>query len=171
LAEDAGLLYQEWTAGFGTEFRNAGSSGSRYGSQTQAVLEIVEGIITIADEVGNGKIAGPYGTKNPLEVESQFSWNSLTDFTNNIRSIENAYTGKYHLGEDGTGLDELVNSKNQQLHSRILSEIDAAIAAIGNIPEPFRNNLNADSEIQAAINACNKILATFESDVKPLVSR
>jgi putative iron-regulated protein len=171
LAQDAEQLYDEWVSGFGSEFKNAGNSGSRYGSQTQAALEIVEGIITIADEVGNGKIGDPYSTKDVLSVESQFSWNSLTDFTNNIRSIKNAYSGEYTGAGTGTGLDELVRSKNQNLHNRILNEIDTAIIAIGNIPEPFRNNLNADSQIQAAINACNVILATFESDVKPLVSQ
>jgi predicted lipoprotein len=171
LAQDAEQLYNEWVSGFGNEFKNAGNSGSRYNSQTQAALEIIEGIITIADEVGNGKIGDPYSTKDVLSVESQFSWNSLTDFTNNIRSIKNAYLGGYSNAGDGAGLDVFISSKNQDLHSRILNEIDAAIAAIGNIPEPFRNNLNADAPIQAAINACNKILATFESDVKPLVSQ
>ena len=170
-AQDAEQLYNEWVSGFGNEFKNAGNSGSRYNSQIQAALEIVEGIITIADEVGNGKIGDPYSTKDVLSVESQFSWNSLTDFANNIRSIRNAYLGGYSNAGNGAGLDVFVSSKNQNLHSRILNEIDAAIAAIGNIPEPFRNNLNADSQIQTAINACNKILSTFESDVKPLVSQ
>lgn len=171
LAEDADMLYQEWTSGFANEIKNAGKTGSRYSSQVQAALEIVEGIITIADEVGNGKIGGPYGSKNVLDVESQFSWNSLTDFTNNIKSIRNAYTGGYSNGTDGTGLDEFVKSENTELNTRVLAEIDAAINAIGSIPAPFRNNLNADTQIQAAIDACNTILKTFQSDVKPLVTQ
>ena len=130
---------------------------------------MIEGITIIADEVGNGKIGDPYATKDVLSVESQFSWNSLNDFTNNIRSIQNVYNGGY--GADGTGLDEFVKSKNTELHNRIVTEINGAIAAINSIPEPFRNNLNADAPIQAAVEACNKIFNTFESDVKALVAQ
>jgi uncharacterized iron-regulated protein len=168
LAEDASTLHSEWTGSFGNEFKKAGSGGSRYSSQTQAVLEIVEGITTIADEVGNGKIAEPYTTKDVQTVESQFSWNSLTDFTNNIKSIKNAYLGAYN--GDGSGLDDFVKSKDDALNTRILAEIDETIEAIGAIPYPFRNNLNADAQIQAAINACNKLHATFESDIKALIT-
>jgi len=171
LAEDADRVYQEWLSGFGNEFKNAGDTGSRYSSQTQAILEIVEGIITIADEVGNGKISEPYVTKDVLTVESQFSWNSLTDFKNNIKSIKNAYTGGYHNAADGTGLDEFVKSKNPELNSRVISEIDSAITAIGNIPEPFRNNLNANMQIEAAIEACNKIRTRFDTDIKNLIAQ
>jgi uncharacterized iron-regulated protein len=146
----------------------AGSSGSRYASQLQAVQEIIEGIITIADEVGNGKIAGPYQTKDVLTVESQFSWNSLTDFKNNIKSIENAYMGRNPNGSDGSGLEEMVGELNSSLDSRVKQEITDAYNKIGSIPEPFRNNLNADNQILAAIEACNKLVSTFLQDVKPL---
>jgi len=171
LAEDANLIYGEWNSGFAEEFKNAGNSGSRYSSKIQAVLEIVDGIITIADEVGNGKIGEPYATKDVLTVESQFSWNSLTDFSNNIRSIKNTYTGFYKNGIDGSGLDDFVKSRSAELNSRITAEIDAAINAIEAIPSPFRNNLNADLQIQAAIDACNAIFNTFQSEVKPMVSQ
>ena len=171
LAEDASTLYEQWTSGYANEFKNAGNSGSRYISKVQAALEIVEGIIRIADEVGNGKISGPYKSKSALDVESQFSWNSLTDFTNNIKSVRNAYTGGYNHGSDGTGLDEFIKSQNPELNTQVLAEIDAAINAIGSIPAPFRNNLNADVQIQSAIDACNTILNTFQTEVKPLVTQ
>ena len=170
LLEDTETLHQEWDGGFRNEFVNAGSSGSRYTSQVQAVQEIIEGIITIADEVGNGKIGGPYLTKDVLSVESQFSWNSLTDFKNNIISIENAYMGKFPNETDGPGLDDIIKSKNSQLDTRVKQEITDAYNAINGIPEPFRNNLYADAEITAAIEACNTLLNTFLEDVKPLVT-
>jgi uncharacterized iron-regulated protein len=168
LLEDTKTLHNEWHEGFRDEFVKAGSSGSRYASQLQAVQEIIEGIITIADEVGNGKIAGPYQTKDVLTVESQFSWNSLTDFKNNIKSIENAYIGRNPNGSDGSGLEEMVGELNSSLDSRVKQEITDAYNKIGSIPEPFRNNLNADNQILAAIEACNKLVSTFLQDVKPL---
>jgi predicted lipoprotein len=168
LADDAALLFEEWDTGFASEFANAGHSGSRYQTQGDALLEIIEGIIAIADEVANGKIADPFDQQNVELVESQFSWNSLTDFRHNIGSTWNAYTGGYHLGTDGSGLDQVVRSRDAQLDDRIQAEIQDAMAAIAAIPEPFRNNLDQTALIVAAQQACNKIAATFEQDVKPL---
>jgi uncharacterized iron-regulated protein len=165
LAEDAANVHDQWVSSYGAEFKNAGKSGSRYSSVNQAVQEIVDGIITIVDEVGNGKISEPYVTKDVNTVESQYSWNSVTDFSNNIKGVKNAY-----LGGTGAGLDEYIKSKNSQLNNRVLSEIEVAITKISSMPEPFRNNLNANTEIQAAIDACNVLLATFINDVKPLLS-
>lgn len=170
LYEDTETLYTEWSAEYRDEYVNAGVSGSRYVSQEQALQEIVEGIIAIADEVGNGKISDPYTSKDVLSVESWFSWNSLTDFKNNINSIENAYTGGYHNGTNGIGLDEFVSEQDAELGARVKAEIKAAHNAIDAIPEPYRNNLNADVQIQAAIDACNKVMNTFEKDVKPLIT-
>ena len=170
LAEDAEAVYEAWISSFGDEFKKAGKVGSRYNSQTQAVFEIVDGMSAIADEVGNGKISTPFGTGNTSEVESQFSWNSLIDFGNNIRSIKNSYLGEYGSETSGVGLDEFVKSKNKELNSRVLSEIDATIAAINAIPAPFRNNLNATVQIQAAIDACNVLFATLHNDVRSVVT-
>ncbi len=164
LAEDGAAVHDQWVSSYGAEFKNAGKSGSRYSSVNQAVQEIVDGIITIVDEVGNGKISEPFVTKDVNTVESQYSWNSVTDFSNNIKGVKNAY-----LGGTGTGLDEYVKSKNSQLNDRVLLEIEDAITKISSMPEPFRNNLSAP-EIQVAIDACNVLLETFVNDVKPLIS-
>lgn len=169
LVRDTEVLYHGWDKGidgaqpYKNEFINAGKSGSRYVSQEAAIQEIIGGIIGIADEVGTGKIAGPYGTKEVLEVESWFSWNSLTDFKNNINSIKNAYNGV------DKGLSSYIKEKDSALNTRVNSEIQAAYEAIDAIPEPFRNNLNASSQIEAAIAACAKIVKTFEDDIKPVV--
>ncbi len=126
-------------------------------------------MVVILDEVANGKIADPFDEQNTQLVESQFSWNSLTDFQNNIRGVMNAYTGSYHLGEDGMGLDEFVLAENPELDAELKSEIEAAIAAIAAIPEPFRNNLNQSQQIQAAQQAINQVIPTLENELKPLV--
>jgi len=170
LAEDAEAVYDAWISGFGDEFKNAGNTGSRYNSETQAVFEIIDAMSAIADEVGNGKISTPYSSGNTSEVESQFSWNSLIDFSNNIRSIRNAYLGEYESGVTGTGLDEFIKSKDQELNTKVLSEIDATIAAINAIPAPFRNNLNASVQIQAAIDACNSLFVTLHNDVRTTIT-
>ena len=170
LADDAHSLHTSWSESFAAEFKNAGKSGSRYNSQVQAVQEMIEGMIGIADEVGNGKISDPYKSKDVLSVESWYSWNSLTDFQNNIRSIENAYTGKYQNGTSTAGLSDFIKAKNPELDTKVKTEITAAITAIDAIPHPFRNNLNANAQIDAAVKACNILMTTLNSEVKAIIT-
>ncbi len=176
LSNDATLLHEAWAVGidggtpFKDEFDAAGTGGSRYSSQRAAVQELIEGAIAICDEVANGKIADPYDENDPGLVESQFSFNSLRDFQNNIRSVQNAYLGTYG-GVPGTahGLTDFVAEKNADLDTRLKGEIEAAIAAIAAIPEPFRNNLNASTEIEAAQAAIVTVMNTLSDDVSGLV--
>ena len=151
------------------------ASNSAYPSVEAAAQEMVGGIINILDEVANGKIADPYDAKDPRLVESQFAYNSLTDFTNNLRSVENVYLG--HLpgaAPSGPSLADFVKGEQPELDTRIRQELSAAIAALGRIPTPFRSAITdpaAADEIEAAQEAIRKAQSTFESDVKPLISR
>ncbi len=148
--------------------KNAGNAGSVYLSQTDAVDEILLGIIGIADEVANAKIADPYTSKDVLEVESWFSWNSLTDFQNNIRSIQNSYIGGYDGGTSDTSVSDFVKEQDADLDTQVKSLINAAITAIADIPEPFRNNLDNEEKITAAMDAVNAIVDIMEDEVRPL---
>ncbi len=155
---------------------NAGQAGnSAYPSVEAAAQEMVGGMIGILDEVANGKIADPYDAKDPELVESQFANNSLTDFANNLRSVQNAYLG--HLpGElpHGRTLSDLMQSEKPEVDTLIRQELTDAIEAIGRIPEPFRDSIKDPAmagTIEAAQNAIRKAQATFEKEIKPLTSR
>lgn len=148
--------------GFGYEFKSAGNSGSRYASQKDAIDQLIQGCIDITDEVGNSKIAGPYTSKNVLTVESQYSWNSLTDFKDNIRSIENSLYGGSDATKRGESLSALIKKKNPALETEIANNIQAAIAAINGVPEPFRNHLNSTSQITAALDALSTLGKSLE---------
>lgn len=151
---------------FGSEIINAGKAGSRYQSQAIALEEIIQGCMDIADEVGNSKIADPAQSKNVLDVESWYSWNSLSDFKNNIKGIENVYMGG--TSSRGTGLTQFVINKNQTLDAEIKVNIANAITKINEIGEPFRNNLNNTTNINEAIDACNKLMESI-SKIKNLI--
>lgn len=153
---------------FSSSVAQAGTGSIIYTSQSAAVQEMVNGMITIADEVANGKISDPYNESNTTLVESQFSFNSISDFQDNIRGIQNVYLGKYM--NDGQGLNEFVNTKNAELDSRFQSEIQNAIDTIGAIPDPFRDSISKSrSSVQAAIDAVSKVQLTLEQDILPLV--
>ena len=72
------------------------TSSTIYKSQKDAMQEMVNGMIVIADEVANGKISDPFNEKDTTLVESQFSFNSISDFQDNIRGIQNALHGEIH---------------------------------------------------------------------------
>ncbi|MDR0364760.1 MAG: peptidase M75 [Bacteroidales bacterium] len=152
---------------YGNDMMMAGQAGSPYKTVQQACIEIIEGCIDIADEVGNSKIADPVNTGDVLQVESWYSWNSLDDFTNNIVGIENSYMGGMEGYRDAS-LSEYVEKKNATLNAQIQAKIRDAITAINAIPAPFRNNLHNTEAAQAAMDACDelvKILSQVEDEV------
>jgi predicted lipoprotein len=150
--------------GFAKEFKNAGKAGSRYASQKDAIDEIINGCSDIADEVANAKIAEPFDSKDPMKVESQFSWNSLTDFHNNIVGIRNSFFGGNHT------LASFLDKKDATLVPELEAKIKAATDAIDAIPFPFRNNLNRTTEIQSAMNAVNDLKDFLDKKVNSLIN-
>ena len=146
----------------------AGAGSAVYPSQSAAVQEMVNGMIVIADEVANGKISDPYNESDTTLVESQFSFNSISDFQDNIRGIQNVYMGKFMT--DGQGLNEFVNSHDADLDARFQQEVQAAIDAIGAIPDPFRDSITTNrGAVQSAIDAVSTVQQTLEQDILPLV--
>lgn len=173
-------LAVSWTSGEGglgayrDLFATAGQAGNQaYPSLGAAAQEIVSGMIGICDEVANGKIADPYDAQDPLLEESQFSHNSLVDFQNNMRSVENAYTGKVPgAGTSGRGLDTWVAAQDPALDQRIKREIAEAIAAIAAIPSPFSAAIldpAAHPAIENAQAAIRALQATLEGRLLPLL--
>ncbi len=153
---------------FSKTVASAGDGNAVYPSQSSAVQEMVNGMTDIADEVANGKISDPYNESDTTLVESQFSFNSISDFQDNIRGIQNVYMGKFV--NDGQGLNEFVNSKDAELDTRFQTEVQKAIDTIGAIPDPFRDSITENrSAVQAAIDAVSKVQLTLEQDILPLV--
>ncbi len=177
MARIAGLLASSWTDGaqpYRDVFATAGEAGNTiYPSVTAAGQQITQGIIDILGEVANSKMGGPYQSRDTTQVESQFSYNSLNDFANNVTSAKNAYLGQMSAaGTSGKGLADFVAARDPQLDQRVRDELDAAIAAIAAVPRPFRDAITDDAarpKVEAAIDAVTKVEETFEDDVKPLV--
>jgi predicted lipoprotein len=147
-----------------------------YSSQLGVVEELINGMIGIVDEVGNGKIAEPFGTSidkiDTTKVESQYSWNSLADFTDNIQGVQNVYRGEFLGQADKTGIIDFVTAADATIAKRVDTEIVDAITAIkavaGNNDLPFRqaiNDADARVRIQTAIDKLTTLQASLENDV------
>jgi putative iron-regulated protein len=171
-AATAHALSDAWTSGYRDVLAGAGSN-STYATLAQAAEEILGGMVGICDELANGKIADPYDAHDPTLVESQFSYNSIQDFQDNLRSVENAYTGGSALaGTAGLGLSDWVAERDPALDVQVKAEISAAIAALGAIPPPFRDAITTPSaydEIEAAQAAIRALLQTLQDEVRSLV--
>ncbi len=177
ITSDLALSWSEGVAGdapYRDVFVTAGESGnSIYPSRSSAAEEILQGMVDICTEVAEGKIADPYDARDPNLVESQYSFNSLFDFQDNIRSVLNAYTGDMPAAEtEGVGLDDYVAALDPDLDARFQAEIDAAITALGEIPPPFPEAITDpanDDLIETAQQAIATVQTTIEGDIMPLV--
>ncbi len=82
-------LYNDWKDGFDEEFKGNGDADNE-----GSIADIVDGIVTILDEVNTAKIAEPFNDKNVYGVESWYSFNSWMDYRDNIYSVQNVFYGK-----------------------------------------------------------------------------
>ncbi len=170
-AEDLADSWDTADGNFAAEVSEAGKGSTRWLSQRSALQEIIEALAGIADEVANGKIAGPFSEADPKLVESQFSYNSLADFTDNMESIRNVYEGANPLGCSSSGLSSYVITVDPDLDAQIRDEIQDCVDALAAIAFPFRDSITNPAEaadIQAAIDTINVLRATIEG---PLFTR
>lgn len=170
-------------AAYADSLKTPGENGNTfYASDLSVIQELVNGMIGIVDEVGNGKIADPFGESlaqaDTSKVESQYSWNSLTDFSDNIKGVRNVYEGEFLGSSDQSGIVNFVEAADEALAARISAEINEAILLIeaiaGSNDMPFRQAISdADGRvrIQAAIDALGTLQTSLESDVIPLFSK
>ncbi len=149
-------------------FTSAGNGSSEYATQLAAFEELVNAMSGICDEVANGKIGEVYTQQDPSLEESPFAQNSITDFTNNIKGVQNVYIGKY--GSDGKGLEDLVRAYNLQLDGDVKLKISSAIDALGKVTVPFGEAISSQkTQVQNAIDAINDLKTTLDESLLPFV--
>jgi uncharacterized iron-regulated protein len=97
-------------------------------------------------------------------VESWYSWNSITDYSDNILSIKNGYCGRRGNIDDAINANSIsaaIHDKAPDLDSIMNDAIDAAYNAIRGMTAPFRNNLTGD-KVDAAMDACADLTDIIE---------
>jgi len=155
-------------------FTSAGSStNTSFPSLGAAVQQMLNGMIGIADEVANGKIADPFDNQDVTLVESPFSYNSLTDFINNLISLQMVWEGRrLEADANPNSLQAFVEWNSPALAIQMNAQIATAIAALRQIPEPFnRSALDpaAKTKVMEAQEAIRALQTTLEGQVMHLV--
>lgn len=187
-AEYTHKLHYAWTTqadpddasqpGFIDVISKPGLNNPIYSSEQAVLFEYVNGILGILDEVANGKLSDPLGGDiahaNVELVESPYSWNSLADFEDNIRSVYSVYTGTYN-GHKGPGLKNVIMTMDAELAERVEQRILQAMQKIHNIGgtdnTPYNKailNVQGRALTTEAINDLNSLFQLVESEVLPL---
>jgi hypothetical protein len=168
--------------GYATILKTAGATGTAtFPSQEYAIDVILsDGFANIATEVGSAKI----GTPNVLakegnienavyEVESWYSWNSITDYSDNIISIKNGYCGRrgtIHVDANSNSISAFVKTVDAGLDSEVNDAIDGAYSAIQSMISPFRSNLTGD-KVDHAIEACTALAEIIEGRLRATIGK
>lgn len=185
LVNDAQQLEQAWLKSFkgGEPFATTMKkhNAAPYATAQAAVEQIIDGCMTIANEVGEAKIGDPldkWANGKQAEalyaVESWYSWHSRDDYTNNIYSIRNSFYGSrtIEMGADLKAtpsiLGFIASKGNDELVKKVMKAIDDAAKAIQAIPQPFRNNLGS-KEAKTAQDACAALNDLLTKEVKPFI--
>jgi predicted lipoprotein len=155
------------------EILKAAGSNTTFPSQADAVTTILnDGFANIANEVGAAKIGEPNGfaiagdmDNAVYAVESWYSWNSITDYSDNIISIKNGYCGRrgnINVAANPTNsLSALTKTIDAELDAEVNAAINGAYSAIQGMTSPFRNNLTG-TKVNAAMDACADLTAIIE---------
>jgi putative iron-regulated protein len=165
-------LYLSWTAAptnFAQQVTKAGAGSSVYTKKQQAYLAIVEALIGICEEVGEGKMKEPFTAQDPAIVESPYSGNSVSDFRDNIIGLQNVYLSKYKTN-DGKGINDLVALKNIALDNKLQSQMTAAINSFNNITVFYEQAIISQRvQCQNTMTALATLKTTLETELKPFI--
>ena len=141
----AGLKYTTANGlSFGDNLKKAGVSGgkSNFATLKAAVAQVLsndEGsCVGISNEVGTAKIANPFANGDVSYVESPYSYNSIPDFRDNIRSIRNIWLGSTDKTANTYSFHSFFASVNKaDINSSIENGYVNAITSISNMPSAF----------------------------------
>ena len=144
VVKEAGLDYTtENGLSYGENLVGAGvNSKSTFKSLKAAIAQVLsddEGsCVGIANEVGTAKIANPFSAGDVSYVESPYSYNSIADFRDNIRSIRNIWLGSTNKTANKYSFHTFFASvKQENVNQDLESTYVRAIEAISNMPSPF----------------------------------
>ncbi len=141
---------------------NSGKAGSTYVTWTAAMQAIIDGCMDISDEVGTSKIGKPHTGEDKNYIESPYSENSITDFYDNIISIQNAYMGGIEGQRDESkSLHAYIKSVNADLDTETVNAINTALTKIKAMKAPFVKNYT-DASCQEAMDACDALNKTLQ---------
>ena len=145
VVEAAGLDYTtEAGLTYGENLTTAGLLGSKStfptlkGAIAQVLSDDEGSCVAIANEVGTAKIANAFSAGDVSYVESPYSYNSIKDFQDNIRSVRNVWYGSTNGSAASVSFNGFFASVGQDnVNTGVVNAFNDAITKIGDMPAPF----------------------------------
>lgn len=131
---------------YGENLLAAGQAGSTFRSWTHAMQAILQACSDIADEVGTSKIGKAHTGEDRSYIESPYSENSITDFYDNITSVENVYSHFHAYMADNC----------KEVDDALVASIENALRTIKAMKAPFVANFT-DASARTAMQACAEL--------------
>lgn len=132
------------------------------GNIQSSTIQILEGFVTIVDEVGGGKIGTAYNGEDVSYIESPHAYNSIQDFEDNILGVKYGYLGGVSATSARTNsVASYIQQIDAELDTKIMNAIADCIAKIQAMPKPFVLNFT-DPKCGDAIDACDALTRAFK---------
>lgn len=170
----ANELVNHWSTEDGNfieDLANAGTEGSVYESQLEALNDVFAAMFYLDTAVKDKKLATPAGFDDtcesacPEKAESQWAHVSKENIIANLTAFQRIFHGGLNPAEDIGFDDFLVELEYDELAQTMTDDIAAAIVAVQAINDTFKVALNSDSdEVQAAYDAIKVVTDNLKGD-------
>ena len=145
VVKDADLPYKTNSGlSYGENLAKAGISGGKSSFPTlkSAIAQVLSdddgSCVAICNEVSSTKITNPFSAGDIAYVESPYSYNSIADFRDNIRSIRNVWLGSTDKTANKYSFHTFFASvKSEKVNTAVEGDYVSAIESISNMPAPF----------------------------------
>ena len=152
---------------FGQQVSTAGKGSTKFTSRQELFIAIVSAMVDICSEVGEGKMFEPFVAKDSTICESPYSGNTLSDFKDNIKGLQNVYLGL----NGGKGIKDLVAAKNKNLDNQLQSQITAAISSFDNISVRYEKAIfDQRTQVQQTMDQLGTLKDLLDDDLKDFIT-
>ncbi len=118
--------------------------------------------------MGSSKIYAAWHGEDITYIESPYSYMSITDFHNNIVSIQNVYMGGVEGQRDNSkSLHNYVNAIDASLDAKVINAINNALAKIDAMPAPFALHYSEAANGEA-VEACATLSETLDEVIEAI---
>lgn len=164
----ARALRAVWTESYAAQFAQPGSANPEYATIKSVIDALANESLFQTELLADSRIGKPFGlatggVPQPDLEESGPSDNSLADLVASLHGIRNIYFGSRD-GTPGKGLGKLVAQQSTATDREVRLALDAAEAAIAQIPRPYRQALIEQrpeiAAAHAAVKELKQIIAT-----------
>jgi putative iron-regulated protein len=158
LVEDLESVAEAWEPGenYAKEFTSVPSK--------EALRRILTGMITLAGfETGGERLENAIKTGEQNDEHSCFSDNTHRDMVQDVQGILNVWEGSYESSVAGTGIEDVVATKNAKLADEIEDQIRESLQLANALEPPFDNEIKPENTAgRARVEALSGSLRRLE---------